>query len=94
MTLSADDLHVIKWYVDASFAVHADFKSHTGAVMTMGNGTIQSISKKQKLNTKSSTESEIAGVSDFIPWTVWIKRVMECQDYFIKRKYFIKTTRV
>jgi hypothetical protein len=27
--LSADDLHVIKWYVDASFAVHGDFKSHT-----------------------------------------------------------------
>ena len=38
LTLSADDLRVIKWYVDASFAVHPDFKSHTGAVMTMGNG--------------------------------------------------------
>jgi hypothetical protein len=29
LILSADDLHVIKWYVDASFAVHPDFKSHT-----------------------------------------------------------------
>jgi hypothetical protein len=29
LLLSADDLHVIKWYVDASFAVHKDFKSHT-----------------------------------------------------------------
>ena len=28
--LSADSLHVLKWYVDASFAVHPDFKSHTG----------------------------------------------------------------
>ena len=27
------NMQVIKWYVDASFAVHSDFKSHTGAVM-------------------------------------------------------------
>ena len=30
LTLSADSLGTIKWYVDASFAVHHDFKSHTG----------------------------------------------------------------
>ena len=41
MTLSTDSLHVIKWYIDTSFAVHPDFKSHTGAVMTMGEGVIQ-----------------------------------------------------
>ena len=28
LTLSADSLNVIKWYVDASFAVHPDFCSH------------------------------------------------------------------
>jgi hypothetical protein len=30
LILSADDLHVIKWYVDTLFAVHPNFKSHTG----------------------------------------------------------------
>ena len=50
LTLRVDDLRVVKWYVDASFAVHPDFKSHTGAVMTMGKGAIQSIARKQKLN--------------------------------------------
>ena len=28
----------IKWYVDASFAVHKDMRSHTGGFMTMGTG--------------------------------------------------------
>jgi hypothetical protein len=42
--LSADDLHVIKWYVDASFAVHKDFKSHTGGAMSYGTGVSISIS--------------------------------------------------
>ena len=36
LKLSADDLKVVKWYMDASFAVHPDFKSHTGAIITTG----------------------------------------------------------
>ena len=46
LTLSADDLKVIKWYVDAIFAVHPYFKSRTGAIMTMGKVLMQSVSSK------------------------------------------------
>jgi hypothetical protein len=56
LTLSADNLRVVKWYVDTSFAVHPDFKSHTGAVMMLGRGVIQSIARKQRMNLGSSTE--------------------------------------
>jgi hypothetical protein len=42
--LAAKDLHRIMWHIDASFAVHPDFMSHTGGVMTYGGGTMQSIS--------------------------------------------------
>ena len=58
LTLSADDLKVIKWYVEKAFAVHHDFKSHTGAIMTLGQGAMQSVSRKQKLNTRSIAEAE------------------------------------
>ena len=64
LILSADNLRVIKWYIDAAFAVHPDFRSHTGGVMTLGRGAIQSISTKQKLNTRSSTEAELVGTDD------------------------------
>ena len=40
LILSAENLSVIKWYVDAAFAVHTDFKSHTGLEMTFGQGAI------------------------------------------------------
>ena len=33
--LEADDSQTIQWHVDASFAVHNDFKSHTGITMTL-----------------------------------------------------------
>jgi hypothetical protein len=85
LTLSADNLNVIKWYVDASFAVHPDFKSHTGAIMTYGQGAVQSISRKQKLNTRSSTESELVGVDDASTPILWTKLFMEAQGYPIEQ---------
>jgi hypothetical protein len=51
LTLKADATCIIKWHIAASFALFKDFKSHTGGVMTMGQGAIQTISAKQKVNT-------------------------------------------
>jgi hypothetical protein len=65
LTLRADG-KIAKWYVDAAFGVHPDFKSQTGATMTMGKGAIFSISRKQKLNTRSSTEAELVAADDVV----------------------------
>jgi hypothetical protein len=54
LRLSADNLNVVKWWVDASYAGHKDMRSHTGGTMSMGTGAAYSTSKKQKLNTKTS----------------------------------------
>ena len=81
LILSADNLQSIKWWVDASFAVHPDFKSHTGAVMLMGWGTIQSLSQKQKLNTRSSTEAELVGADDATGKILWTRLFLESQGY-------------
>jgi hypothetical protein len=63
LTLEADSAGVITWHVDASFAVHEDFKSHNGATMSLGTGVIQSLSVKQKVNTRSSTEAELVSLA-------------------------------
>ena len=44
LTLSAEQLNILKWFVDAAYAVHADYKSHTGMTMTMGQGSIMLMS--------------------------------------------------
>eukprot|EP00980_Cylindrotheca_fusiformis_P011346 scaffold2624_cov154-Cylindrotheca_fusiformis.AAC.1 len=86
LTLSTiDDLRVVKWYIDASFAVHPDFRSHTGAVMTWGEGGLQTISRRQKLNTRSSTEAELVGVDDAATYILWTKLFLEKQGYKIEK---------
>jgi hypothetical protein len=44
LTLEADNLQMIKWWVDASFGVHRDMRSHTGGTMSLGKGSIYSTS--------------------------------------------------
>jgi hypothetical protein len=65
--LGADNNRLLMWYVDASFAVHPNMCGHTGGGLTLGRGFPISVSTKQKLNKRSSTESELLGVNDMMP---------------------------
>jgi hypothetical protein len=56
LTLSIDNMSIMKTWVDASYAIHHDMRSHTGGNITMGKGTLNSKSAKQKLNTTSGQE--------------------------------------
>ena len=82
LRFSIDDMRVLKWYVDVAFAVHPDFKSHTGMVMKMGKGTLQSLSRKQKLNTRSSTEAELVGADDIVGQMLWTQLFLHQEGVF------------
>ena len=56
------DISTLITFVDASYAVHMNMRSHTGAAMTFGIGVFSSDSKMQKLNTKSSTDAEMGPI--------------------------------
>ena len=73
LILGWDESGILTWSVDASFAVHMDMRSHTGMALTLGRGALISGSYKQKINTKSSTESELVGVDDGMPFIMWIR---------------------
>ncbi len=81
LQLEADAMPIMKWWVDASHATHDDCKSHTGAATSLGKGMMITMSRKQKINGKSSTESELIGVDDALPNILWTKYFLECQGY-------------
>jgi len=86
--MSLKDFSTMDIYVDAAHAVHHDMRGQTGGCIQMGTGLIHARSSKQKLNTKSSTESEFVGSSDYLPYSLWMLYFFEAQGYSIKRKLF------
>jgi hypothetical protein len=70
-------------YVDASYAVHPDFKSQTGGLITLGKGPIWAKSSRQKLNSKSSTEAELIAVSDSLSQVIWTRDFLIGQGYSV-----------
>jgi len=81
LILGSDGMGIVKWYVDASFAVHPNMRSHTGGAVTLGRGCPIVTSTKLKLNTRSSTESELVGVDDLMPSILWTHQFLKAQGY-------------
>ena len=55
----------VRLFVDMSYGVHVDGKSHTGSCVVIGDiGAVHCRSTKQGIVSKSSTEAELIGLSD------------------------------
>ena len=83
LTLKADSTNIVKWWVDGSYAGHPDFRSQTGGTGSLGKGSIISTSTKQKINTRSSTETELVAADDLMPHVCWTNYFLDCQGYNI-----------
>ena len=81
LTIGWDGTGNSYWHVDASFAVHQDMKGHTGGSLSFGQGSVLSVSTKQKINTRSSTEAELVGVDDVLPHCTWCLNFLKEQGH-------------
>ena len=70
-------------WIDAAHAVHSNMRSDTGGAISMGYGVLHGKSSKQKINTKSSTESEVVGMTEYIPYNIWLLMFLQAQGYEI-----------
>ena len=77
----------IHWYIDASHQTHDDCRGHTCALLTFSRGATISSSNKQKLNMKSSTETEIARLYDNTGNILWARNLLEAQGYILSTNF-------
>ena len=61
--------------------------------MTMGKGSITSISRKQGMNTRSSTEAEVVAADEVVGSMVWTKLFLEAQGCPVKENILFQDNR-
>ena len=72
----------VRLFVDASYGVHSDGRSHTGSCVVIGDiGAVHCRSSKQLIVTKSSTEAELVGLSDSANQGIFIRTFLIAQGY-------------
>ena len=84
LRLEIEQLTKPMWDVDASHTVHDDCRGQTGAGCTFGRGAAMIFARKHKVNTRSSTESEIVGVDDAMPNILWCLYFLQEQGLDMK----------
>jgi hypothetical protein len=68
-------------WVDASYGVHADMRSHSGTILTLGGAVVYAASNKQRLMATSSTQAELASLASAIDKITWARSWLEELGY-------------
>ena len=89
-TIGASSLNCLMTWVDAAYAVYKNMRGQTGGAISLGHGVVQGRSSKQRINTKSSTEAELVGVSEFLPYNIWLTNFLKEQGYPIENNILMQ----
>ena len=81
LTLEADNFNTFHWHMDASFAAHADMRSHSGSTFALRKSSVTSSSAKHKANARSTTRSELIAADDNIAKCTWTRKLIESQGF-------------
>ena len=70
-------MSILNRFIDSAHQVHADCKGHTDGALILGKRVVLSKLAGQKINTKSSSGTELVGVADLLPTVLWTKYFIE-----------------
>ena len=79
LTLESDKKPMLRWWVDRSHAVHPNLRGHSSGCLSLGKGMLISGSTKQKINTQSSTETELVAADNYMSLLLWTNSFLESQ---------------
>jgi len=83
LKLCSDDGVTLYATVDASYACHDDFKSHSGCTLHIGrfSGSLTTVSKKQKIVADSSTIAEFIATHIITKEIMWARGLLKSLSY-------------
>ena len=79
LTLTIEPGDSAQWWVVISYTIHPEMHSHSGITKMLGKGARYLTSCKHKINTKSSTETELVAVNDAMGQVLWTRHFLAAQ---------------
>ena len=64
-------MDTIIFYIDAEYGVHLYLKGHSGGMISIGKDAAARKSSSNRINSRSSTKSEVIGVDNHMPGVLW-----------------------
>jgi len=83
--IGATSITEIMTFIDSSYAVHDNMRSHTGGLVSFGICAAHARSTTSKINVKSPTESELVSAAEYLPYTLWFRHFMDAQGYKVAK---------
>ena len=83
--VGADFLHEILSWIDAAHAIHPNMRGRTGGFIYFRAGVVHAISTKHKSNTRSTCISEMVGISEYLPFPIWLELYMGVLGYILNK---------
>ena len=84
LILRVHNLNIVKLWVDTSYAMHPYCHIHAGATISLWWLLVARRSKRQNLNSRSSTEAELIGSDDVIPAFLCSRSFIEAQGFKVE----------
>ena len=72
---------MVKWWFNSPYAAHEYRRGHMRGIMYLGELEASSLSKKQKINVKISTEYETIFMDESMDKILWSKYFIDVQGY-------------
>ena len=88
--IGVTSLKTLVTWVDVAYVVYRNMRSQMGGMSSFGFEAIQTKCLKQKTNAKSSTEAELVGVSEVLPYNIWMTIFLKVQGYELEENILMQ----
>ena len=85
LTLETELMDNIRWCINLAYGVNLDLKGHSGGTMLLGKGEAARKSSRYRINSRSSTESDIIGVDNHMPSVIGKLCFLEVQGFKVNK---------
>ena len=88
--MGTDNFKTFITWIDVAHVLNINIQGHTKILMSFEWVIFHRKASKKQLNTKSTAESVVIGVSEYLPHMIWMINSLKKSSTILRRGYYIR----